>query len=108
MFHKIESNKQSQLLKDKVECEDSSEFLSATTVEEQELDNPMFKGKKMHIYFTEMIEGECFGQTSLFDDSQARFCIVSTLKPTHVLCIDNLAFRAMNRVYKARMEADCF
>ena len=87
--------------------DDTIEYLSATTVEEEELDNPMYKGKKMHIYFTEMVDGECFGQTSLFDDDQARFCIVSTIKPTHVLVIDNLAFRAMNRVYTLRMEADC-
>ena len=71
------------------------------------MDNPTRNGKKEHIYFTEMIEGECFGQTSLFDDKLPRFCIVSTLKPTHFLVIDNLAFKAMNRVYTARMEADC-
>jgi CRP-like cAMP-binding protein len=54
-----------------------------------------------------MIDGECFGETSLFSKNPERFCVVTALKPTHLLVIDSLAFKAMNRVYDQRMEADC-
>jgi hypothetical protein len=48
-----------------------SQFTGAgsETQSEAGLDNPVVEGgKKKWIYFTEMIAGECFGETSLFED----------------------------------------
>lgn len=39
------------------------------TVSESQVENTTYNGEKEYIHFTEMIDGESFGETSLFDES---------------------------------------
>lgn len=92
----------------------NSEFSGAgsETMSEVELDNPVVtvdpetkKPMKQHIYFTEMIEGESFGEYSLYHNEK-RFCVVSAIKPTHLLVISSLALKNMHSSYELRMQAE--
>jgi hypothetical protein len=78
----------------------------SSTQSESALDNPVIMGDKQFIYFTEMRDGESFGVTSLFEEHSNRMCVVTALKPTHCLVVDNLAYKAMKRAYTLRMEAE--
>ena len=99
-----------KVAKTKQELEEDEEInrqlTDEETVSESKVENTLYNGQKEYIHFTEMIDGESFGEISLFDENQQRVCKVTTLKHTVCLVVDTMALRHMNTVYNARMIAE--